>query len=57
MVSRPDSQDTRDLCPPFPEGEHVFSANGAVFILAWGNAPGFGRYRLSALKARFIPEP
>jgi len=34
---------------------HVFSAKGAVSLLAWGNAPGFVESaNPPALKARFI---
>jgi len=36
---------------------YLFSAKGAVFILAWGNAPGISAIPIPALKARFIPMP
>ena len=36
---------------------YLFSANGAVFILAWGDAPGISAIPIPALKARFIPMP
>jgi hypothetical protein len=36
---------------------YLFSAKGAVFILAWGNAPGINAIPIPALKARFIPMP
>ena len=32
--------------------KYLFSANGAIFILAWGSAPGAGSKNLLALKAR-----
>jgi FKBP-type peptidyl-prolyl cis-trans isomerase (trigger factor) len=35
----------------------VFSANGAVFTLAWGIAPGVTDKDFLALKARFIHVP
>jgi hypothetical protein len=34
----------------------LFSANGAMFILAWGNAPGFRVDHVRALKARLNPQ-
>jgi hypothetical protein len=35
---------------------YLFSANGAAFISAWGNAPGIRcNIKRSALKARFNP--
>jgi hypothetical protein len=33
----------------------LFSAKGAMSSEAWGNAPGFRKARITALKARFIP--
>lgn len=42
---------------PFRAAGQVFSAKGAAFIPAWGNAPGRGAVtaKAPALKARFIP--
>jgi hypothetical protein len=39
----------------FAERKYLFSANGAILILAWGNAPVFVR-NSPALTARFTSD-